>query len=71
MGLPSPDDVWVVIAAYNEAKVIADVIADVASTGHRVVVVDDGSTDTTGERAAQAGATVIRHPINLGQAAAL
>jgi polyprenyl-phospho-N-acetylgalactosaminyl synthase len=71
MGLPAPEDVWVVIAAYNEAKVIADVIADVASTGHRVVMVDDGSTDTTAERAAQAGATVIRHPINLGQGAAL
>jgi hypothetical protein len=36
MGLPAPEDVWVVVAAYNEAKVIADVIADVASTGHRV-----------------------------------
>jgi glycosyltransferase involved in cell wall biosynthesis len=64
-------DVWVVMAAYNEAKVIADVVADVKSTGHRVVVVDDGSKDGTGEVAAGAGAIVIRHPINLGQGAAL
>jgi glycosyltransferase involved in cell wall biosynthesis len=63
--------IWVVIAAYNEAKVIADVVADVRSTGHRVVVVDDGSRDGTGDIAARAGAIVIRHPINLGQGAAL
>jgi glycosyltransferase involved in cell wall biosynthesis len=64
-------DVWVVIAAYNEAKVIAAVVADVKSTGHRVVVVDDGSKDGTGDLATGAGAIVIRHPINLGQGAAL
>jgi glycosyltransferase involved in cell wall biosynthesis len=31
-----------------------------------VLVVDDGSTDATGERAEAAGATVVRHPFNLG-----
>jgi polyprenyl-phospho-N-acetylgalactosaminyl synthase len=71
MALPATSNVWVVMAAYNEAKVIADVVADVKSTGHRVVVVDDGSRDDTAERAAAAGAIVIRHPINLGQGAAL
>lgn len=68
---PGPDQIFVVIAAYNEAKAIADVIADVATTGHRIVVVDDGSADATGAIAAQAGASVITHPINLGQGAAL
>jgi glycosyltransferase involved in cell wall biosynthesis len=62
---------WIVIAAYNEARVIADVVADVKSTGDHVVVVDDGSTDQTADLAARAGAVVIRHPINLGQGAAL
>jgi polyprenyl-phospho-N-acetylgalactosaminyl synthase len=71
MERPSASDVWVVIAAFREAKVIGDVVADVKATGHRVVVVDDGSPDQTAERAADAGATVIRHPINLGQGAAL
>jgi len=71
MERPAASDVWVILAAYREAKVIADVVADVMPTGHRVVVVDDGSPDETAERAAQAGATVIRHPINLGQGAAL
>ena len=62
--------VWVVIAAYNEAKVIARVVGEVARRDYHVVVVDDGSSDETAERAAAANA-VVRHPINLGQGAAL
>ncbi len=62
--------VWVVIAAYNEAQVIARVVGEVARRGYRVVVVDDGSSDDTAERAATAS-MVVRHPINLGQGAAL
>ena len=68
---PAPQDVWVVIPAYNDARVIADVVADVMSAGHTAVVVDDGSTDGTAEAARAAGAIVLVHPINLGQGAAL
>jgi polyprenyl-phospho-N-acetylgalactosaminyl synthase len=64
-------NVWVVIAAYNEGQVIADVIAGLRQTPHRIVVVDDGSADATADRAQRAGAMVVRHPINLGQGAAL
>jgi glycosyltransferase involved in cell wall biosynthesis len=63
--------IWAVIAAYNEAKVIAGVVGDVARRGCSVVVVDDGSADGTAERAAAAAAAVVRHPVNLGQGAAL
>ena len=63
--------VWVVIAAYNEAPVIASVVADVRRAGYRTVVVDDGSTDATGAVTAQAGGVVVRHPVNLGQGAGL
>ena len=62
---------WVVIAAYNEATVIAGVVANVRGAGYPVIVVDDGSSDTTGDVAEAAGALVVRHPINLGQGAAL
>ena len=62
--------IWVVIAAYNEARVIAHVVGDVARRGYHVVVVDDGSGDGTAEHAATAAA-VVRHPVNLGQGAAL
>lgn len=63
--------IWVVIAAYNEASVIGRVVADVKGAGYRVVVIDDGCTDGTGEAAAAAGAVLVRHPFNLGQGAAL
>jgi glycosyltransferase involved in cell wall biosynthesis len=63
--------VWVVIAAYNEGRVVGRVIADVQQHGYQVVVVDDGSADATAEAAAQAGAQVVQHPVNLGQGAAL
>jgi glycosyltransferase involved in cell wall biosynthesis len=62
--------VCVVIAAYNEASVIGRVISEVKRRGYTIVVVDDGSSDSTAE--ASAGADVlVRHPINLGQGAAL
>jgi glycosyltransferase involved in cell wall biosynthesis len=67
----SPLLVGVVIAAYNEASVIARVVDDVQRNGYQAFVVDDGSTDETAAAASAAGATVIRHPINLGQGAAL
>ena|SRR5439155_4492589 len=63
--------VWVVIAAYNEASVIARVVADVRRRGFSTVLVDDASTDATAEVAERAGAVIVRHPVNLGQGAAL
>ncbi|OBI62392.1 glycosyltransferase family 2 protein [Mycobacterium sp. E796] len=63
--------VWIVIPAFNEAAVIGDVIADVRSAFDNVVCVDDGSSDGTGEIARRAGAHLVRHPVNLGQGAAI
>lgn len=64
--------ITILIPAFNEASQIGRVIADIRKNGYTsVVVVDDGSTDTTSAVAKQAGATVLRHAINLGQGAAL
>lgn len=68
---PQYSGVWVVIPAFNEAAVIAEVIADVRSVFEHIVCVDDGSADDTGEIAWRAGAHLVRHPINLGQGAAI
>lgn len=62
---------WVLIPAFNEAGMISEVVQAVQKSGYSVLVVDDGSDDDTCERATQAGATVLRHIINLGQGAAL
>src|ERR1700761_1432832 len=64
-------DAWIVIPAFNEAAVIGEVIADVRAVFDHVVCVDDGSADDTGEVARRAGAHLVRHPINLGQGAAI
>jgi polyprenyl-phospho-N-acetylgalactosaminyl synthase len=71
MDLVSRGQVYVVIPAYNEGTVIFRVVSDVNRAGYSVVVIDDGSSDTTAEQARAAGATVIQHPFNLGQGAAL
>lgn len=69
---PAPGKrIWVVIAAYNEAGVIARVVAEVRRRGYIVLLIDDGSTDATAATAEKVGAVVIRHPVNLGQGAAL
>ena len=64
-------DLWVVIHAFNAGPVISEVVMAVRTLCDNVVVVDDCSDDDTGAQALAAGATVLRHPINLGQGAAL
>ena len=68
---PSATDTCVVIPLYNEASVIADVIAELLPVFPNVVCIDDGSSDGSGAIARAAGARVVTHPINLGQGAAL
>lgn len=63
--------IWVVVPAYNEARVIGGVVEELVARGHRVAVVDDGSSDDTPGVARRAGAVVLRHAVNRGQGAAL
>jgi len=55
------------IPAFNEARTIAAVVEGVGAAVDRVIVVDDGSTDGTGDRAREAGADVATHAVNLGK----
>jgi polyprenyl-phospho-N-acetylgalactosaminyl synthase len=64
-------DVWIVVPAFNEAGVIGDVISELRSVFPNVVCVDDGSADGTGDIALRAGAHLVRHPVNIGQGAAI
>jgi glycosyltransferase involved in cell wall biosynthesis len=64
-------DAWLVVPLYQEATVIGDVVTRARAVFPNVVCVDDGSVDESAERAREAGAVVVRHPVNLGQGAAL
>jgi len=68
-----PDETSIVIPAFNEAPAIAAVVSGLraAAPWREIVVIDDGSTDDTAARAADAGARVIRHPYNKGNGAAV
>lgn len=64
--------VAIVVPAYNEARTITDVLRALHQHGfQRIVVVDDGSRDGTGEIAHREGAIVVRHLFNLGFGGAL
>src|SRR5690554_6363380 len=64
-------DAWLVVPLYQEAAVVGDVVRQARATFPHVVCVDDGRADESAERAREAGAVVVRHPVNLGQGAAL
>lgn len=79
---PTNDDVWLVIPVYNEGTVIRDVLVEAASTFPNIVCVDDGSSDDSvtqirsaaaeaGRVTAHGGIHLVRHPVNLGQGAAI
>ncbi|WP_232661086.1 glycosyltransferase family 2 protein [Pseudonocardia sp. TRM90224] len=65
------DDVWVIIPVYNEAQVLESVIQQVLEVFPNVVCIDDGSHDGSVETVLRTGAHLVRHPVNLGQGAAL
>jgi glycosyltransferase involved in cell wall biosynthesis len=71
--LADSTQVSIVIPAYNEGAVIADVVAALAGSGpwHEIIVVDDGSQDDTCARASSAGAIVVHQPYNKGNGAAV
>lgn len=70
---PLDHSVLVVIPALNEEESVADVVRDVhlGIPSALCLVVDDGSSDRTGERARAAGAAVLTLPYNLGVGGAM
>jgi glycosyltransferase involved in cell wall biosynthesis len=63
--------VAIVIPAWNEAERLPAVLSDLKTGNFAVIVVDDGSSDSTSQIAADYGAIVLRHIINRYQGAAL
>jgi len=63
--------VLLIVPALDEESSVANVVKLARRAGYDVCVVDDGSVDATAERAAGAGAEVLRLPVNLGVGGAL
>jgi glycosyltransferase involved in cell wall biosynthesis len=63
--------IFVVVPSFNEAKQLRHTLAPLIEQGYSVVVVDDFSTDSTAQTIQDLPIYYLRHPINLGQGAAL
>ncbi len=71
--MADPSSTSIVIPACNEAQAIGPLVTSLVASAkwHEVLVIDDGSTDETSAVARSAGATVVRHPYNKGNGAAV
>jgi glycosyltransferase involved in cell wall biosynthesis len=71
--MSSAESTSIVVPAFNEGHAVAVLVTALRATARwgEILVVDDGSSDDTGARAAEAGARVIRHPYNKGNGAAV
>jgi glycosyltransferase involved in cell wall biosynthesis len=69
--LIDPKKVFVVVPAFNENSIIRQVINDLLAHHYNIVVVDDGSKEPAAELLNDLPVYFLRHPINLGQGAAL
>lgn len=65
------DDVWIVVPAFNEAGKLGNTLSELRSRYRNVVVVDDGSTDSTADMVLRHDVWCLRHIANCGQGAAL
>jgi glycosyltransferase involved in cell wall biosynthesis len=63
--------IWVVIPGYNEETYLSTVLKKVQKYTDNIIVVDDGSKDSTGKVARKYTPHVLIHGINLGKGAAL
>ena len=70
-------DLTIIIPAFHEQAIIGEIVQRVGqiteplALSTEILVVDDGSTDETANCAHEAGATVVSHPYNIGNGAAI
>ena len=64
-------DITIGIPAYNEEKNISEIIKKLQKITNKIIVCDDGSSDSTAKIAKEMGVLVIQHETNLGYGAAI
>ena len=64
-------DITIGIPAYNEEKNILEIIKKLQKITNKIIVCDDGSSDSTAKIAKEMGALVVQHETNLGYGAAI
>ena len=66
-------NVSIIIPVLNEAAIIGNIVSEIKALypDYDVIVINDGSQDTTADEAQKAGATVFSHPYNIGNGAAV
>ena len=60
----APPSISAIIPAFNEEKTVGEIVSKTLRYVDEVIVIDEGSTDDTGAKAAEAGARVIRNEEN-------
>jgi glycosyltransferase involved in cell wall biosynthesis len=66
-----PESTFVIIPTFNEERVIRSTLESLLEYDYSIVVVDDGSRDGTWDIVNGLPVYALRHPVNLGQGAAL
>ena len=64
-------EITIGIPAYNEEKNISEIIKKLQKITKKIIVCDDGSSDSTAKIAKEMGVLVIQHGTNLGYGAAI
>ena len=64
-------DITIGIPAYNEEKNISEIIKKLQKITNKIIVCDDGSSDSTAKIAKEMGVLVVQHTTNLGYGAAI
>ncbi|MBP5671271.1 MAG: glycosyltransferase family 2 protein [Victivallales bacterium] len=64
-------DIYIVIPSYNEGEALRRTVESLLPCGYEIIVVDDGSREDPRRMLEDLPIHYLRHPINLGQGAAL
>jgi glycosyltransferase involved in cell wall biosynthesis len=72
--MTSACELSIIIPVFNEAEKLRELLDNIRAlrlTSSEIIVVDDGSTDSSADVALVGGANVLRHPYNIGNGAAI